>query len=201
MEGMKTFKKLGHLKIILFLLILSLLDTFSYSFLNLILKRSDLFILTAEKLQFVFIIIELMFIFFFYFNCCKTLNLKTSFFFIASLVITLIVAFITFKFLRPQSISLIILVFEVIFVNFFSGVFFVKNINFDKKQIQKHLQIINQSLFIFINLTAPYYFISNILSHEISNITITLNFINDFGYSFLFFQFIKAFKCLREKKN
>jgi hypothetical protein len=183
------------------LLAFSLLDTLSFSFLHLALKKTELFILTANTLQTIFIITELFFIVYFYFISSKLLNLKKRFFLVSILTIISIVLIIDYNILRFKSFSLTILVFEVIFVNFFSSVFFVKNIDYELQNIPRHIKIINQSLFIFINFTAPYYFISSILNHDRSPITITLNFINDFGYSFLFFQFIKAFKCLQVKKS
>lgn len=196
-EGIKNFSKLGYYKILVYVLLFSLLDTLSFSFLHLFLKKTTLFILTADILQSIFIITELVMIIGFYFNSLNTLGIKKSFFLIGMLLIMLIVIFITYNFITTKSFSQIILLFEVFLVNILSGFFFAKDINYDLDTIPKYSKIMNRSLFIFINFTAPYYFLSSVINNDNIPITLTLNYINDFGYSFLFFQFLKVFKCLR----
>lgn len=196
-EGIKNFNKLGYYKILVFVLLFSLIDTLAFSFLHLILKRTTLFILTADILQSIFIFTELLMIIGFYFKTLNTLGIKKSFFFIGVISIISIVTIIIYNFITIKSYSQSILIFEIFLVNFFSGILFVKDINYDLNTIPRSTQLMNRSLFIFINFTAPYYFLSSIINDNNISITLTLNYINDFGYSFLFFQFLKVFKCLR----
>ena len=200
-EGIKAFKNLGFLKLILILCILSFLDTLSFSIFHELGKRNDIFINTAVFTQNVFIITELVSIIIFYSNTSLKPKMSISIFLISTITIAVIMFLKMTNPYRIISIELPILIFEVIFVNFFSGLFFLKNIEYNKSEFPKEFQIINRGFFIFINLTAPYYLISSLIVNNLSPLILALNFINDISYSILFYQFIKAFRCLQVKKN
>jgi hypothetical protein len=200
-EGIKAFKNLGFLKLILILCILSFLDTLSFSIFHELGKRNDIFINTAVFTQNVFIITELVSIIIFYSNTSLKPKMSISIFLISTITIAVIMFLKMTNPYRIISIELPILIFEVIFVNFFSGLFFLKNIEYNKSEFPKEFQIINKGFFIFINLTAPYYLISSLIVNNLSPLILALNFINDISYSILFYQFIKAFRCLQVKKN
>ena len=200
-EGLKAFKNLGFLKLILILCILSFLDTLSFSIFHELGKRADLFIKTAVITQNIFIVTELVSIIVFYSKIFLKPKLSTIAFLISIIIIAFIVLLKITSAYKLISIELPILIFEVIFVNLFSGLFFLKSLDNNKSEFKKEFQIINRGFFIFINLTAPYYLISSLIVNNLSPLILALNFINDISYSILFYQFIKAFRCLQAKKN
>ena len=124
-EGIKAFKNLGFLKLILILCILSFLDTLSFSIFHELGKRNDIFINTAVFTQNVFIITELVSIIIFYSNTSLKPKMSISIFLISTITIAVIMFLKMTNPYRIISIELPILIFEVIFVNFFSGLFFL----------------------------------------------------------------------------
>jgi hypothetical protein len=117
-----------------------------------------------------------------------------------TLVIGLISILTTTLFVLLSNIKIIyftfslIVIFELIYINFSFGYFFITNL--EKRYIQeiKNLNIINYSFFVFVNFTAPFYFIIVLLSKQNTQ-TYDLSFINYIGYLILYLSFIKSLKC------
>jgi hypothetical protein len=92
---------------------------------------------------------------------------------------------------------LIFIITEVVVVNICFGILMIKQVKYDGIIIHKYEILIAKGIFIFINLTAPYYVISNYLGPKYNQLTQLLNPINDIGYIILFFMFFKAFKWIQ----
>jgi hypothetical protein len=88
----------------------------------------------------------------------------------------------------------IIVVFELIFINFSFGYFF--NLRIEKSFLTKkpNLNSINNGMFIFVNITSPFYFI-NLLTEKQNTEVYNLDFINHIGYIILHLSIIFYYKC------
>jgi len=87
-----------------------------------------------------------------------------------------------------------LLIFELIFINFSFGYFFYTTVEKSFIDELKNWNYINYGYFIFVNLTAPFYFISIHLLHQ-NTPNDSMGFINYLGYTILYSTFIKSIKC------
>lgn len=180
--------------LLLFTLVLSIIDITSNIILIDILKKKSIFIKFATIQQYVFYLFETTTIIHFYHILISKRNywIKTVTMIIASIILSLLlyslfklnINFITFT---------IVIVFELIFINFSFGYFF--NLSIEKSFLTKkpNLNLINNGLFIFVNITSPFYFITLLLEKQNTE-TYNLDFINHIGYIILHLSIIIYYK-------
>lgn len=180
--------------LLLFTLVLSITDITSNIILIDLLKKESIFIEFATILQYVFYLFEITTIIHFYHKLISKRNywIKTVSIIIASISLSLLlysllklnINFITFT---------IVIVFELVFVNFSFGYFF--NLSLEKSFLTKKpgFNSINNGLFIFVNITSPFYFITLLLEKQNTE-TYNLDFINYLGYIILHLSIIIYYK-------
>lgn len=175
-------------------LIFSILDiTANYIFIDFI-KSEKMFASFANINQYVFYLFEILSIIFFYNELNgKKNNIKNT------TIIALISISTTFIFFTLSNIDwtfltlTLVIVFELLYINFSFGYFFTKNLEIEYSYKTNRLIIINYGLFIFVNFTTPFYFINIFLLKN--NIEAPdLNFITYIGYTILYLTIIKSLK-------
>ena len=178
----------------LLLTIFSIFDVISNYILIDFLNSEILFQYLATVNQYIFYTIEILTIFTLY----KLLSPKKDYW-KTTLAIGLISIFTTILFLILSNINtgffifLLIIIFELIYINFSFGYFFTTNLEKPYIQEIKKLIIINYGFFIFVNFTAPFYFITVLISKQKIQ-TYDLSFINYIGYSILYSSYILSLK-------
>ena len=207
-KGIQLLKKNNPLQLFNFLLAASLIDSFTYLILFIILKKNTFYWNISPILQSFYLFIELTTFTIFYFNYFKNDLLKK--------IISLIYVF----FLIGTFVSILLgknpftehytffVIIEILVVNI-SSIYIFKNVlNGDNLIIKKDIYLISKGIFIFINVTAPYYIISDFLEAKFGKEKIYLNdmsiveafnSINDIGYIILFYFIYKAFKWTKYK--
>jgi hypothetical protein len=94
-----------------------------------------------------------------------------------------------------KNLALIITIAELIIIDFFFVKLVLLEILYDQRIKYKYQKILNQGIFIFINLIAPYSIINELIYQSNLPIYLSLNFINDIGYILLFSALFKSSKC------
>ena len=196
-KGIKIFKKSNLIKIFTLLLLLSSLDGLTYFFLIDIFLREKIFYLVSPIIQGSYLFTEFITICIFFASVLKDTFIKKS-------LIACIIAFtvaVLFCLLNQNNpfieFYLIFIVTEVVVVNICFGILMIKQVKHDGIIIHKYEILMAKGIFIFINLTAPYYVISNYLGPKYNQLTQLLNPINEIVYIILFFMFLKAFKWIQ----
>jgi hypothetical protein len=191
----KQRKKTRLENLFLLLVTFSIVDVISNYLLIDFLNSPTLFQSFATVNQYIFYITEVITIITLY----DLLFSKKAYWKI-TLVIGLISILTTTLFVLLSNIKIIyftfslIVIFELIYINFSFGYFFITNLEERYIQEIKNLNIINYSFFVFVNFTAPFYFIIVLLSKQNTQ-TYDLSFINYIGYLILYLSFIKSLKC------
>jgi len=179
----------------LFTLALSIIDITSNIILIDLLKKESIFLSFASFQQYIFYLFEITTIIYFYQTLISKRNywLKTLSIIIASISLSFLF-FSLFKLNLHFITFTIIVVFELIFINFSFGYFF--NLSIEKSFLTKkpNLNSINNGLFIFVNITSPFYFI-NLLIEKQNTEVYNLDFINHIGYIILHLSIIFYYKC------
>jgi len=193
-NGLKIFKKSNLIKLFTLLILLSFLDGLSYFFLVDIFLKEEIFHEISPIIQGSYLYIEFITICIF-FTAVLTNNLiKTA---LKGIIIIFTISVLFCLIIQNNPFTefyLIFVITEVVIVNICFGMLMIKQIKYDTLRIQKFKILIGKGFFIFINLTAPYYVISDYLGPKYNQLTQLLNPINDIGYIILFFMFFKAFK-------
>ena len=180
--------------LLLFTLSLSIIDITSNIILIDLMKKESIFIAFASIQQYLFYLFEVTTIIYFYHILISKRKywLKT-----VSIIITSIILSILFYLLLKLNLNFItftiIIVFELIFINFSFGYFF--NLSMEKSFLTKkpNLISINNGFFIFVNLTSPFYFITILLEKQNME-SYNLDFINHIGYIILHLSIIIYYK-------
>ena len=88
---------------------------------------------------------------------------------------------------------------ELVFINVFT-IRYLLIISSDGKDFyNKKILIIVKGLFLFINLSSPYYIIIQIFIKQPNSIISSLSFISDLAYVILFISIIKSIKCQQKR--
>jgi hypothetical protein len=180
--------------LLLFTLSMSIIDISSNIILIDFMKKESIFIAFASIHQYIFYLFEIITIIYFYHTLIskKKYWLKT-----VSIIITSLILSILFYLLLKLNLDFIpftiIIVFELIFINFSFGYFF--NLSIEKSFLTKkpNLNSINNGFFIFVNLTSPFYFITLLLEKQNME-SYNLDFINHIGYIILHLSIITYYK-------
>jgi hypothetical protein len=197
--GITKKKSLDYLRIFTFIAFMSFIDTFSLILFYIIFRSEEMFNVFSDYFQIFYLSTELIAIIFFYSNIIlKTPSKHFYSITIISATILLLSNYL-FKFNLFERYNSTFVILEVILINSCFGFILIKSLNNDKSFASKAQNEINKGLFIFINITAPYFLISDYLELHKTIITTYTKFINDIGYLILFFQIYKAHRCSLQK--
>lgn len=190
----KTENKTRLEKLLLACITFSILDILSNYILLDFLKSQSLFDSFATVNQYIFYVIEIITIINFY-----NLLISKKSFWKTTLAIALVSIISTFLFFELSDLkrSFItftsIVLFELIYINFSFGYFLVLNLEKSFTVKNNNLNFINYGFFVFVNFTAPFYFITIFISNQSSK-TYDLSFLNYIGYLILYSSFIISLK-------
>jgi hypothetical protein len=190
----KTENKTRLEKLLLACITFSILDILSNYILLDFLKSQSLFDSFATVNQYIFYVIEIITIINFY-----NLLISKKSFWKTTLAIALVSIISTFLFFELSDLkrSFItftsIILFELIYINFSFGYFLVLNLEKSFTVKNNNLNFINYGFFVFVNFTAPFYFITIFISNQSSK-TYDLSFLNYIGYLILYSSFIISLK-------
>ena len=172
----------------------SLVDIISnYVFIE-YLQSQNMFAAFANINQYVFYLFEIITISFFYRDLNGKKKNSRNFLFIAALSIIITISIFKSGNIDSKFFTFtLIVIFELLFINFSFSFFLIKNLEIEYTPIISRLVIINYGLFIFINFTTPFYFINIYLAKQ--NIeTPDLHFITYLGYIILYSTIIKSLR-------
>lgn len=191
---LKTENKTRLEKLLLACITFSILDILSNYILIDFLKSQSLFESFATVNQYIFYAIEVVTIInFYYLLIPKKSYWKTT---LAIALVSIISTFLFFElsdFKRSFIIFTAIIIFELIYINFSFGYFLVLNLEKSFTQKNNNLNIINYGFFVFVNFTAPFYFITVFMSNQSSK-NYDLSFLSYIGYLILYSSFIIRLK-------
>jgi hypothetical protein len=148
----------------------------------------------ANVNQYIFYLFEILTIIFFYSELNGKKNNKIiSIIFILISVLTTSLLFTISKIDSSFFTLTLVIIFELLFINFSFGFFFTKNLEEEYSVKTKKIISINYGLFIFVNFTTPFYFINIFLAKQ--NLKVPdLNFITYIGYIIFYSTIIKSLK-------
>lgn len=172
--------------------LLSIADISSYYLFISIFKNAEIFQRISLYIQTSFIYVELLVIIIFY------LKIISKYWFTVATVLIIPIAY-TFSIYtknylglnNEMNMSTFLIFFELTFIIFSFTIF--TYLSFDNLRFENY-QNTNNGFFIFITLTAPYYFLSNYIDSTHPKLTPNLYFINALGYSILFWCISKDLK-------
>ncbi len=193
-ELFKTENKSLFQSFLFFTIIFSIIDLCSNFFFIGYLKSEEMFSAFANINQYIFYLFEIITLILFYkeLNGKKKNTLNTIVISILSISTTTIL----FRLSNIDSTFFtltLIIIFELLFINFSFGYFFTKNLEEEYSSKMKKIVIINYGFFIFINFTTPFYFINIYLAKQ-NTVVPELNFITYIGYIILNTTIIKSLK-------
>ena len=207
-KGIQKLKRNSPLQIFNILTIASLIDSLIYLIDYVILKNISHYWSISPIAQSVYLFIEYSVFTFFYLIYLKNnllkkfISIQYLFFFLGTFTSILLGE-------NPFTTHYTFFtILELILINVSSIYIFKNLINAKDSIIKKHIYLICKGNFIFINITTPYYLISNFLDSKYgnekidpNNLTIieALNSINDIGYIILFYFIYMAFKWTGNK--
>ena len=197
--GVTNFKKIGDIKIFILLPILSFIDSSSLIIVGQLLRSQNTFIVFSEYFQIIFLNFELSIIIIFYLNII--FKVKNNLLILVPLITSSI--FLMLRHLNSLNLSTdylpIIVIIEALVVNVCFGFLVSRKIQEDEIVIKPSTSELNKGLFLFVNITAPYYLVINYIDNHQEIAGKFLNFIGSFGYIILFYHIFKAIKCYRLK--
>jgi hypothetical protein len=194
LELLRINKRSKFENLLFIALIFSILDiTSNYIFIDFI-NSEKMFATFANVNQYIFYLFEILTIIFFYSELNGKKNNKIiSIIFILISVITTSFLFTISKIDSSFFTLTLVIIFELLFINFSFGFFFTKNLEEEYSVKTKKIISINYGLFIFVNFTTPFYFINIFLAKQ--NLKVPdLNFITYIGYIIFYSTIIKSLK-------
>jgi len=194
LELLRINKRSKFENLLFIALIFSILDiTSNYIFIDFI-NSEKMFATFANVNQYIFYLFEILTIIFFYSELNGKKNNKIiSIIFILISVLTTSLLFTISKIDSSFFTLTLVIIFELLFINFSFGFFFTKNLEEEYSVKKKKIISINYGLFIFVNFTTPFYFINIFLAKQ--NLKVPdLNFITYIGYIIFYSTIIKSLK-------
>jgi len=178
-----------------YLSIFSLLDSILYIYFIIIYKDVNSYYAITKWSQLSYILFEFFIIsnFLFEINNIKSRKtLKTIIILVST--ITLLISIINNWDFKEKYYSFITLI-ELVFINTFAirYLLFISPEILDQKS--KSISLIVKGMFLFINISSPYFIIIQIIINEPNSIISLLSFINDIAYTVFFVFIIKSLKC------
>lgn len=182
-----------------YLSIFSLFDSFLYIYFILVLKDVNTYISISKWSQLAYIIIEFIIISNFLLDINKIKHsqfIKTSIIIISA--VTLLITYVYNWDFKVKYYSIITII-ELAFINTFA-IRYLLIIHPDIPDRQsKCISILVKGMFLFINISSPFYIIIQIIINQPNSIINLLSFINDIAYTVFFTYIIKSLKCLYKK--
>lgn len=197
--GFSKQQKQGYMKMFNLIALLSFIDTLSLIVFYLIFKSENIFNVFSDYFQILYLSTELITIAFFYLNIIRKTSNKH--FFKSISISAFILVSINYFFdlnVFEEYYSLFVII-EVIIINACFGFILINSFDNEKPFISNPQIEINKGLFIFINITAPYYLVNDYLELHKTILTTYTKFINDIGYIILFIQIYKAYRWSPQK--
>ncbi len=188
--GLKFFEKTKPLRGFLILSILSSIDSFSYLYFAIVRSNKESFTILSEHTQLIYLVVEIYVITDFLLkSTIKDNHISNKYSFLTyTIPFTLIL--INYLFFN---VDFLIVILELVIINLFSIKYFLNYYNTTKINRNRNRHLIT-GLFIFINMTAPYYIIQSNIESNAAYMMSYINFINDLGYTILFISIIKEIK-------
>ena len=189
-----TRDSIGNKKLHLFLplIFFSALD-YTYSLVTIdIFNRIDLFEKASKVYQPIFICLEIIIVAKFYKvgNPIKKLLFDTT----NKIILISFIIFTLMVFSNLISFYLSLVLFEFILINSFAIKTYYSIIQSSETELSESDLIINNGLFTFINLTAPFYIISDSGFFNEKKLEYSIFFINEIGYMIIFFCLIRSIR-------
>lgn len=193
--GLRYFKRIKPLRGFLIISILSSIDSLSYLYLAIIKSNKASFIIFSEYTQLIYLAIELYVITDFLIRTTKKDNNISYKHSLLTFILPFTLVLINYLYFH---IDFLIVILELFIINIFSIKYFLNYYNTTDSNRNKNKYLI-AGLFIFINITAPYYIIQSKIESNAPYIMSYINFINDLGYIILFISIIKEIKWVTRK--
>lgn len=178
------------------LCLLSFSDSLIYWTTVNIFKEVETYILISEISHNIFIPFEIAAFLYFYIvskNQNEVLSFRNN------IIIILFYLLLTFIAFYDNKLTYILALIEIATIYYFSLRYY-QSIILGQEKLNIDDKLIN-SIFIFGNLTTPYYILSQFLKEESYEILSKLSFINNIGYIYLFIYFNIAFKWILENRK
>ena len=181
-------------KLLIITIIFSITDILSnYYFID-YLKSEEKFKTFANINQYLFYFFEIATIIVYYKNLIgKKNNTKNSMIIVGLSMTITFLFFILSKIDTAYITFTLIILFELLFINFSFASLLIKQFDENISQKTERILFINYGLFIYVNFTTPFYFLNIYLSKQNTQVP-DVSFINHLGYIILFSSIIMGLK-------
>lgn len=197
--GLKFREKNNLILSLWYLSIFSLFDSSLYIYFILFNKDLSTYISISKWTQLIYILFEFYIISNFLFVINKIKHVKTL-----RIIIILISATVFFvSFLNnwdfKEKYYSLLTIIELVLINTFAIRYLLFIYPDIPDQQNKSESLLVKGIFLFINISSPYYVIIQIVLNEPNSIISLLSFINDIAYTVFFIYIIKSIKCQYRK--
>jgi len=197
--GLKSRDKTNIIFSFWYLSIFSLFDSFLYIYFIIITKDVNTYNSISKWSQLTYILLEFFVISNFLFGINKIKHAKTlKLIIILISAITLLVTYINNWDYKEKYYSILTII-ELVFINTFAIRYLLILFPEIPDQQSKSATILVKGIFLFINISSPYYIIVQIVVNQPNSIISLLSFINDIAYTVFFIYIIKSIKCQYKK--
>lgn len=173
----------------------SLLDSIIYIYFIIILRDINTYLSIIKWTQLCYILFEFFIIAIFLFEINNIKYVKNFKLLIIFIYIIILLVTIRNNWDFKEKYYTLITLIELTFINSL-GIRYLLIISPDNPdQKSKKISILVRGIFLFINISSPYYIIIQFILREPTSILSSLSFINDIAYTVFFFHLIKSIKC------
>lgn len=182
-----------------YLSILSIIDSSIYIIFILFLNGITVYNEISRWWQLFYILIEFYIISSFLISLNNLKNSKN----IKLIIISLSLIIFSFSIIKnldfKEKYYTLISIIELVFINIFSIRYLLLHTSELQDSKSKSLSTLVKGIFLFINISSPYFIIFQLIAKTQSSILSSLSFINDIAYTVLFISIIKSIKW--QEKN
>lgn len=182
-----------------YLSILSLTDSLLYIFFIGISKDYHIYFSITKWSQLFYILFEFYVLSTFLIEINKLKKSNYYRYFIALSVLTILIITLLYNWDFKERYYSLFTIIELIFINVFSIRFLLIISSEIPNEEDKQISSLVKGIFIFINISSPYFIIIQFISTESTNILRSLSFVNDIGYTIFFIYVINFLKCQHKK--
>ena len=182
-----------------FLSFFSLIDSSLYIYAVIIHKDVNTYNLISKWTQLCYILIEFFVISNFLLDINNVNYRKIIKRIIIFLLLTILFVTIINNWDFKEKYYTIITLLELIIINSLCIRYLLISSPDNQDKINKKISTIVRGIFLFINISSPYYIIIQFILHEPYRILSSLSFINDIAYTVFFYHLIKSLKCQYKK--
>lgn len=197
--GLKFRNKENLIFTFWYLCIFSLIDSLLYLYFVIISNEINSFLSISKWTQLVYIFIEFFIISNFLFEI-NNIRYKKNLIKVISFI-SILVFCVTFinKWNFKEYYYTIITLIEFVFINILGIRYLLIISPYILDQKSKEVSIIVKGIFLFINISSPYFIIIQFISNEPNSILSSLSFISDIAYTIFFSYLIKSLQCNYKK--